>query len=245
MTHPPSLNPEADALFLDFDGTLTAIVDRPENAQLSGPETVRLAALLRRMHGAIAILSGRALSSLDERLPPGFWRVGGHGAELAAPGRQAAPDHHRRERAAALAVAIRSRTAHLRGVQLEEKPFGAALHFRAVPEAGPACCEVMAAEAGRIGGFEIQHGKMVVEARPAGVDKGQALEKLARAAPFAGRRPIMIGDDLTDEPAMQMARSLGGLAIKVGPGDSCAGFRLPGPDGVHQWLEEGLTRSYR
>ncbi|WP_429912167.1 trehalose-phosphatase [Glycocaulis sp.] len=230
-----------DALFLDFDGTLTEIVTRPDDARLSPDRANRLSVLAERMQGAVAILSGRPVYDLDERLPRALWRVGGHGAETAAPGEPTATSSTATAKALALTEVLRGVAASLDGVQLEEKPTGAALHFRTRPEAGPACSEAMRAAAGKVGGFEIQHGKMVVEARPAGANKGKALAQLTGVPAFTGRRPIMIGDDLTDEPAMHVARTLGGLAIKVGSGDSCAGFRLRGPEEVHQWLEAALA----
>ncbi|WP_439633509.1 trehalose-phosphatase [Glycocaulis sp.] len=245
MTHPPQLNLEADALFLDFDGTLTEIVTRPDDARLSPERANRLSELAARMQGALAILSGRPVSDLDVRLPRVLWRVGGHGAETAAPGELAATNSTTTAKALALTEVLRGVAASLDGVQVEEKPTGAALHFRTRPEAGPACSEAMRAAAGKVGGFEIQHGKMVVEARPAGVNKGEALARLMGMPAFRGRRPVMIGDDLTDESAMHFAQTLGGLAIKVGAGHSCAGFRLHSPEDVHHWLGDALAPALR
>jgi len=124
-------------------------------------------------------------------------------------------------------------------VLIERKPFGLALHYRAAPLAERTChavAETIAAKAG----WRVQPGKMVVELTPAGVDKGGALSAYMTRPGFAGTRPVMIGDDLTDEPAFAMAQALGGLGVLVGARPTSARYRLLDVAAVHAWLEAGV-----
>ncbi|MFW6412766.1 MAG: trehalose-phosphatase, partial [Oceanicaulis sp.] len=125
-----------DALFLDFDGTLADIVDDPDAARLPHGFHGVLTSLARKYEGAIAIVSGRSIAQLDARLPGGLWRVGGHGAEIAAPfepapAQDGAPD--------AVVEAARFLDQSYPGVRLEPKPTGLAVHFRHAPHAENAC----------------------------------------------------------------------------------------------------------
>jgi len=222
-----------DALFLDFDGTLVEIGPDPEAIFLSESGSTALGALFARLGGAVAILSGRGLRDLARRTPPGLWRAGGHGIELAAPCAPLPPppDPPPRPVLEALRQAARSP-----GVRLEIKGPVAALHYRAAPEAEAACLAAAAAGAAAAPGHVFQAGKMVVEVKPAGAHKGQALRRLAALPPFAGRRPVMLGDDTTDEDAIAAAQALGGIGVKVGPGPSAARLRAPDPAAVRAWL---------
>ena len=87
------------------------------------------------------------------------------------------------------------------------------------------------------GDFELQAGKFVYEARPSGRDKGQAIEEFMAEAPFSGRRPVFVGDDLTDEPGFERVNRMGGDSVKVGPGPTHARWRLDDACAVRGWLE--------
>jgi trehalose 6-phosphate phosphatase len=121
-------------------------------------------------------------------------------------------------------------------VRLELKGPVAALHFRAAPEAEAACLAAAEAAAAAAPGHVTQAGKMVVEVKPAHAHKGRTLRRLTALAPFAGRRPVMLGDDTTDEDAFDAAQALGGLGVKIGPGPTAARLRAPDPAAVHAWL---------
>jgi trehalose 6-phosphate phosphatase len=228
-----------DALFLDFDGTLAELGPDPDAIHL--PEATRrhLDSLATRLTGALALLSGRDLRDLVARTPSGVWRLGGHGLETLPPHQQSGPPPPPPPEA--LLAPLRE-VARLPGVRLELKGPVAALHYRAATEHGPACLAAADAAARLVPGHVTQAGKMVVEVKPASAHKGTALRRLMTEAPFAGRRPVMLGDDTTDEDAMWAALDLGGLAVKIGPGDSAAPLRSPDPAAVRAWLAREAQR---
>ena len=181
----------------------------------------------------MAILSGRDLRDLARRTPEGVWRAGGHGLETLAPG--AAPPPPPGPLPEPVLAPLRA-AARVPGIRLELKGPVAALHWRAAPGAEADCLAAAAAAARLAPGLVHQPGKMVVEVKPAAAHKGAALRALAAAPPFAGRRPVMLGDDTTDEDAIAAARELGGVGVKVGPGPSLASLRAPDPAAVRAWL---------
>lgn len=232
---PPPLT-AGDALFLDFDGTLAGLQDDPETVFLVPGMDAVLETIGGRLDGALAILSGRDAGDLARRVPGGLWRIGNHGLIPLAPDQQApdtrgaAPDAVRR--------AIEKISAMFHGTRVEMKGPVLALHYRQAPDAAEGL-ESALAEAGLSGaGYRIQHGKFVFEAKPEDANKGHALARMMQETPFAGRRPVMIGDDTTDEDAFRAANRLGGLTVKVGAGDTVARYRLKNVDAVHEYLKE-------
>lgn len=222
-----------DALFLDFDGTLAEIGPDPDAIFLPLDTAEALERLALRMGGALALLSGRDLRDLAARTPGGVWRAGGHGLEIAPPG-AALPPLPPPPPEAVLAP-LRA-AADAPGVRLEIKGPVAALHYRAAPEAGALCLAAAERAASAAPGLIRQAGKMVVEVKPETAHKGRALRRLSERAPFAGRRPVMLGDDTTDEDAIEAAQEMGGVGVKVGPGPSAARLRAPDPAAVRAWI---------
>lgn len=224
----------ADALFLDFDGTLAEIGPDPDAISLD-PATARsLERIARKLDGAVALISGRDLRDLARRTTDAVWRLGGHGLEIVAPG-DPLPEPTAQMPQAALAR-LRD-IAERDGVRLEIKGPVAALHYRAARDAGAACLAAAERAMAVYPGSVVQAGKMVVEIKPAGAHKGVALRARMAAPPFAGRRALMFGDDTTDEDAIAAAQDLAGIGVKVGKGESGARLRTPDPAAVRAWLD--------
>ena len=230
---------EGWAFFLDFDGTLVEISDVPNTVVMPPDLRPLLSRLSGKAAGALALVSGRSIATLDSFLAPlQLPTVGVHGAEM----RLADGDYLTPVAPEVVAVARRALgdvAARHPALVLEDKGISVALHFRGVPEleaVATAAAERAAAETGGV--LVVQHGKMVVELRPANADKGRALATLMERRPFLGRRPVAIGDDRTDETMFVTARSLGGVAARVGESrfESAASEHFASPAAVRTWL---------
>jgi trehalose 6-phosphate phosphatase len=223
-----------DALFLDFDGTLAELAEHPDRVKIPAELPGLLACAAAALDEALAIVSGRRLASIDALLEPmRFCGAGLHGAELRLDPRETAPPlQPRMDQAAAWLAARLEGEARL---WVEDKGLALALHYRGAPQrAGDARKLLEQAVEGLE--MEILAGHDVFEARPRGVNKGEALRTLMRGAPFAGRRPVYVGDDTTDEDGIAAAQALGGIGIRVGAGPSAAAYRLENPEAVRAWL---------
>jgi len=237
LPEPPSNLLDGAALFLDFDGTLIELAETPASI-LVPPD---LAPLLERLHdrlaGRLAIVSGRAVDDLESHLPAMSIAISGsHGVEMRlADGRRlpVVVPHD----LAAVRAAVRAFAAGEAGLLVEDKPAGIALHFRQAPDAATAVEGFMQELAARHE-LAIQRGSMVVELRPHGADKGDAVRAFMCDAPFRDARPLFVGDDLTDEHAFAAVSRLGGAGVLVGPERATAAqYRLPSVAAVTDWLE--------
>jgi len=121
-------------------------------------------------------------------------------------------------------------------VIVEDKRLAIAVHYRDALDCGEAVRALVAAAAAPFPDLHVVAGKMVVEVKPRGVDKGTALMNFLARPPFQHRRPVMIGDDVTDEDAFRAALAAGGRAIKVGDGATIAPDRLAGVAAVHGFV---------
>lgn len=234
---PPSALLNGAALFLDFDGTLVHITDRPDGVHVDAELLTLLHALRDRLNGRLAIVSGRSVATLRDLGLGDFLLAGTHGLEFARAGE--AP--HAPARLAAIDVAqnaMETFIADKPGLLVERKSISVALHFRGAPLWADAC-EALA-EALTADGLVLQRGKMLFELRPGGADKGSALGVLMRESPMAGGTPIFIGDDVTDEEGFAAAAELGGSGILVGPERvTLAAWRLEQVADVRHYLTEG------
>lgn len=230
-----------DALFLDLDGTLAPIVQRPDDAILAVALRRVLVRLKRAMAGRLAIISGRSIIVVDRIVGiPALAVAGVHGLERRDAGGvvtrhvpAAALDAARAELAALVTLYPR--------ILLEDKGLSLALHFRMAPDMAAVAGAAAEAVAVRHG-LVLQPGKMVFEVRAPGPDKGAALAAFMAERPFAGARPVFVGDDVTDEAAFAAAAGLNGHGILVGPPRaSAAAFRLDDVADVERWLAESAA----
>ncbi len=244
---PAPLDPRASAIFLDLDGTLIGFGDTPMAVDVPGALLELLDALGTLCDGALAVVSGRRMATLDELLAPLALPLAGlHGLER----RRADGTVHRLvEEGDALLGEVRERfesaAARLPGLLVEDKGAALALHYRAAPHRAPEV-EALAGELERAlpARLVMQRGHMVVEIRAAGADKGSAIDAFMREPPFRGRRAVFVGDDGTDEHGFAVVNALGGLSVKVGDGETAARAHLPDPRAVLRWLDEAVARHH-
>lgn len=227
-------------LFLDVDGTLLEFADTPDDVRVDAGLVGLMSRLARALDGALALISGRSIAELDRLFAPRRWPAAGvHGLE-----RRDADGHWSVQRsldADALDSArepLRRLVERTPGVLLEDKGLSLAVHFRRAPGSGPdMCAAVEAFEQASAGRLVAVHGADVIELRPIGATKADAVRAFLSEPPFAGRRPVFIGDDVTDQLALHQVALLGGLAVAVGP-RVVAPRRLEGPGHVRGFLEE-------
>lgn len=230
------------AYFLDMDGTLLELAETPEGIHVDAALLDLLERLFVTCGGAVALISGRTLADLDRRLGHAMMpRAGQHGLERRdAAGRlrrHAAPPAAKQTIYQALQPVVGKHP----GLLLEDKGLTLALHYRGAPQLASYVHRLMrrlASEAG--GGLQLQCGKRVVEAKPAGIDKGSAIIEYLAEPPFNRRRPVYIGDDLNDEYGFAAVNGIDGISIKVGTGRTCASYRLPDVAAVRRWLAGAL-----
>jgi trehalose 6-phosphate phosphatase len=227
------------ALFLDVDGTLVEIAATPAAVRVPPRLIPTLTSLRDRLGGAIALVSGRDLADLDRLVAPlQLPAAGAHGAER----RSATGAVHVKPVADSLAPAeaflVRFVAAH-KGALLERKQGSVALHYRNVPWLEPAAQVVTAAAAAAVGPeFHVQPGKKVLEIKAASVGKGRAIAEFMAEPPFAGRVPVFVGDDRTDEDGFDVVNALGGHSIAVGTARGTrARWRFADENHVLNWLE--------
>ena len=230
------------AFFLDLDGTLLEIAETPEAVDPGPVEVDLLKRLSGAADGAVALISGRSLGRIDELFKPLVLPAAGqHGVER----RDARGKRHRYRFAVSrlrpAAGGIRDFAAQHRGLVFEDKGASVALHYRLAPKLAAAAQAAVREAAEPLGeSVEVQNGKMVVELKPAGCDKGKAIGEFMCEPPFSGRIPVFIGDDVTDEYGFRMVNRLGGHSVKVGEGPSAARWRLENPAAARAWLEEWI-----
>lgn len=248
MAATPDLNSsDRVAIFLDFDGTLVHIAERPDLVHAPANVLTTLELAYDALDGALALITGRSIASLDALLDPlRLPAAGVHGTEYRDT--TGAVQSITTVAFPAWATAkIEALAARHAGLLLEHKGHGLALHYRGAPALEATVRDTMHKLSAQLGpDFVVQDGKMVVELRPACASKGTAVERFMSEAPFAGRRPVFIGDDVTDEDAFRVVNEMGGYSIKVGeraPG-SAARYELADVGAVRAWLLP-LTRKGR
>jgi trehalose 6-phosphate phosphatase len=230
------------AYFLDADGTLLDIMPRPEDVVADEGLRTLLAGLVGATRGALGLVSGRTIEDIDRILAPLILPVSGlHGAEIRFPDRSrgsspndGAVDGVRQSIAGFVAVHP--------GLRLEDKGAALAIHFRQTPELADEVLEFLGLLAQQ-SGLAVQKGKMVAELKQAHHDKGSGIAALLASAPFLGRKPVFIGDDLTDESGFLFVNAQGGVSVRVGPAGQAteARYRLDDPASVRAELHRLLA----
>ncbi len=217
-SHVPCLPPLSRAAFLlDFDGTLVDIAPAPDLVVVPAELPRQLGRLRALCGGALAIVTGRPIEQIDALLPGARYAVAGeHGTAIRHAPDAAVELLPMHDPPAHWVAAAHALVARHPGTFFEPKRHGFVLHYRAAPEAGRALQTGLTAMLAELPGqFQIMGAKMAWEVRPDGVDKGTAVRALMSRPPFAGRLPVFVGDDVTDEDGMRAARALGGLGLRV------------------------------
>jgi trehalose 6-phosphate phosphatase len=218
---PSSLVPRLSetAILLDIDGTLLDLMPTPREVWVPPGLAVTLNGLVAATSGALALVSGRSLNDIDLIFAPDrFSAVGGHGAEM----RLNVEDDASAPLAPALDKELKRRLAAIArisaGILLEDKGYSLALHYRLAPHAKAAIEAAIALIRADMpdAPVEVLPGKCVFEIKPAGFTKANGVRALMQHAPFAGRRPLFIGDDVTDESVFALMPEMQGLAFSVG-----------------------------
>lgn len=239
--NPPSLARRDDALFVDFDGTLVDLALTPDAVRVHPDLPLLLARLQGLLDGAVAVVSGRPVAQIDHLLQPlSVCAAGVHGVERrGADGQLQRMNVDGLQPAAALVHAVVD--AHP-GLRLEIKPGAIAMHYRQASGLQQLCLDTMSQALALTDGMMLMHGKSVVEMKPHGASKGQAVRSFMNEAPFRGRRRCFFGDDVTDESGFEAVLALGGVAVKIGAGATLAGHRMADPAALRSWLSSTVAQ---
>ncbi len=235
---PPPLDPADIALFLDYDGTLVpyggADIVRSRRDPTLPPLLERLIA---RTSGATALLSGRGVAELEALIAPVRLPISGtHGTEFRP---AAGADVEALFSADGLDDLVADWTAiaaGMPGVELERKPISLVTHYHNRPDLKAEIVVRSQRTGEERPGFTPHFGAGLVEFVPSGGDKAHGLARLMQLDPFAGRRPVFVGDDIPDEIAFAAITALGGVSIRVGPGETAAPYRFADTAAVREWL---------
>ncbi|MBT3070929.1 trehalose-phosphatase [Rhodomicrobium sp. Az07] len=227
----------AYAFFLDFDGTLTEIADTPAAVIVHRHTRATLESLCASTDGAVAIVTGREVATIDRFLAPLSLPVAGvHGYEVRDERGLRLTEISDDAAGALIESALADFAAQNPGLLLERKRGALALHYRLRPELEAMCLALVSELAAPLAEYVLTHGKMVVELRLHCATKGTAIGLLMQQPPFKGRVPFFAGDDATDEDAFLVVNARGGITMKVGPGESAAHYRAPDVPCFLSWL---------
>ena len=227
------------AILLDIDGTLLDLAPTPREVWVPPGLAKTLNRLVERTNGALALVSGRSLNDIDLIFAPDqFAAVGGHGAEMRieadseAVAAHAPPmDKELKRRLAAIAKLSP-------GILLEDKGYSLALHYRLAPHAEKAIYAAVSLIRADLPNapIEVLPGKCVCEIKHSGFSKASGVRELMMREPFKGRRPLFIGDDVTDETVFAIMPDLEGLAFSVGRRAKGVNGHFDAPSDVREFL---------
>lgn len=235
----PSLDLDACALLLDIDGTLLDLAPTPRSVVVPPDLVPTLDGLLKRTSGALALVSGRSLDDIDWIFAPARYpSVGGHGAEMRlstdseAVATHAPPMNPDLKRRFAAIAQMDS------GILMEDKGYSFALHFRQAPHLETAIYDAVSAIRADLPNapIEVLPGKAVCEIKHSGITKATGVRELMSHEPFKGRRPVFLGDDVTDETVFAIMPDFDGLSFSVGRQARGVAGTFIGPGDVRHWL---------
>lgn len=236
-------DPYSTALFFDFDGTLVAIEEQPDQVSLRAETVAALEILADVLDGAVAILSGRPVGELTSFLDPLRLPLAGvHGLETSDVAGTVTRHSFDQNSLAMLVEQARSFAAPHAGLLVEAKPGSVALHFRRRPELEAAVVSFAKGAAASVPGAGLILGKMVAELRLGGRTKADALSHFMAVPPFAGRTPWFFGDDVTDEDGFSRANELGGRSFRIGEGRTLAMQTFADFETFQHWLTATANR---
>jgi len=220
------------ALFLDIDGTLIDLAATPDAVEVPATLAPTLAEARSRLGGALAIVSGRTLAEIDRLMAPLHLPcVGEHGAVIRRPDGAIERAGADRKVPPSWKQSLHAEARNWPGVLVEEKTYGVAVHFRQAPgrerEIRDLTRALVAEDAAE---FEVLPASMAFEIRHRALTKAVAVDAFMAEPPFAGRVPVFVGDDVTDEDGFRAARAMGGLGLNVK--QSFSGR----PSEVRRWL---------
>jgi trehalose 6-phosphate phosphatase len=238
---PRSLVPHLNecAILLDIDGTLLDFAPTPREVWVPEGLAKTLNRLLARTSGALALVSGRSLNDIDLIFAPDqFPAVGGHGAEMRISADSEAVATHAPPMDKELKLRLAAIARLSPGILLEDKGYSLALHYRLAPHAEKAIYAAVSLIRADLPNapIEVLPGKCVCEIKHSGFNKATGVLELMAHEPFRGRRPIFIGDDVTDESVFAVMPDLGGLAFSVGRRAQGVAGHFDEPRDVRDWL---------
>jgi trehalose 6-phosphate phosphatase len=238
---PSSLVPHLSetAVLLDIDGTLLELAPTPREVWVPPGLAKTLHRLHKRTNGALALVSGRSLNDIDLIFAPDqFPAVGGHGAEMRIEADSEAVAAH----APPMDKELKRRLAAIArlspGILLEDKGYSLALHYRLAPHAEKAIYAAVSLIRADLPNapIEVLPGKLVCEIKHSGFTKASGVMELMTHGPFKGRRPLFIGDDVTDESVFAIMPDLEGLAFSVGRRARGVAGHFDAPSDVREFL---------
>lgn len=236
---PRTLPLGTSALLLDIDGTLLDLAPSPSEVRVPPTLASSLARLLSRTGGALALVSGRSLRDIDRIFAPAlFPAVGGHGAEMRISVESEAVAAHAPPMNPDLMRRFAAISELHPGILVENKGYSLALHFRKAPDVELAIYDRVSAIRAELPNapLEVLPGKFVCEIKHAGFTKATGVTELMSHEPFKGRRPVFIGDDVTDETVFAIMPDMDGLSFSVGRRAQGVDGHFQAPRHVRAWL---------
>lgn len=241
MKNPPvNIDAAETALFLDVDGTLLDIEDDPKAVSARPDLIAMLESAADSVDGALALVSGRGLAEIDRIFTPArFPAAGAHGSEIRLDGKTLTMESVS-DIPEPVIGSLEDFADANEGLLLERKATGVSLHYRRAPDLEAVCRALVSDILDDLGPeFRLIDGKMVLEIAPRAHSKGEAIRTMLRHDPFRNRRPVFVGDDVTDEDGFAVVNELGGLSIRVGDLDASeARCSLTDVDAVRRWLAD-------